>query len=125
MTVWQQADRYSLPRICYLNKMDKPAASHEQCVHELRNSLKANPLLLQVITSTGDYCKVSLYVYKTCFDVSKASTGDYCKVSLYVNKTCFDVSKASTGDYCKVPLHVNKTCFDVSKASTGHLFDSS
>ena len=53
LTVWRQADRYSVPRIVYLNKMDKPGASVELCLSSIKQKLKVEPLLLNVPIGTG------------------------------------------------------------------------
>ncbi|MCL4130263.1 UNVERIFIED_CONTAM: hypothetical protein GTU68_014100 [Idotea baltica] len=47
LTVWLQADRYKLPRICFLNKMDKESSDLKMCLRELETKLKARPLLIQ------------------------------------------------------------------------------
>ncbi|XP_050404706.1 ribosome-releasing factor 2, mitochondrial isoform X1 [Patella vulgata] len=47
-TVWRQADKYSIPRIVYLNKMDKPGASIEKCLTSLKEKLNVEPLLLHL-----------------------------------------------------------------------------
>jgi elongation factor G len=43
-TVWRQADRYSVPRMCFVNKMDRAGADFERCVQMMRDRLKANPI---------------------------------------------------------------------------------
>ncbi|KAK7074553.1 G elongation factor, mitochondrial 2 [Halocaridina rubra] len=48
LTVWRQANSYEVPRICYLNKMDKPAASLAMCLDSIREKLHATPLVLQL-----------------------------------------------------------------------------
>ncbi|XP_075397287.1 ribosome-releasing factor 2, mitochondrial isoform X2 [Tenrec ecaudatus] len=48
LTVWRQADKHNIPRICFLNKMDKTGASFSYAVESIREKLKANPLLLQL-----------------------------------------------------------------------------
>ncbi|XP_071480399.1 ribosome-releasing factor 2, mitochondrial-like [Diadema antillarum] len=48
LTVWQQANRYKIPRIAFLNKMDKPRANLDMCLASIRDKLKVKPLLLQV-----------------------------------------------------------------------------
>ncbi|XP_076995572.1 ribosome-releasing factor 2, mitochondrial isoform X2 [Tamandua tetradactyla] len=48
LTVWRQADKHSIPRICFLNKMDKTGASFNYAVESIREKLKAKPLLLQL-----------------------------------------------------------------------------
>jgi elongation factor G len=47
-TVWRQADRYNVPRIVFVNKMDKVGADIFNCERELIEKLHANPVLLQV-----------------------------------------------------------------------------
>jgi len=46
-TVWRQADRYGVPRIAFVNKMDRMGADFSRCVSEIREKLKANPVCLQ------------------------------------------------------------------------------
>ena len=47
-TVWRQADRYSVPRICFINKMDRIGASFEYSIDTIRQRLGANPIPLQM-----------------------------------------------------------------------------
>ena len=47
-TVWRQADRYKVPRICYVNKMDRVGADFERTVDTIRHRLKANPVPIQL-----------------------------------------------------------------------------
>ncbi len=47
-TVWRQADRYSVPRICYINKMDRTGADFYRTVDMIRDRLNANPLPVQL-----------------------------------------------------------------------------
>jgi elongation factor G len=47
-TVWRQADRYRVPRICFVNKMDRVGASFERTIDMIRQRLGANPLALQL-----------------------------------------------------------------------------
>lgn len=46
-TVWRQADKYNVPRICFLNKMDKIGADFQKSIASIRSQLNANPLPLQ------------------------------------------------------------------------------
>uniref|UniRef100_A0A8C6R3S3 Ribosome-releasing factor 2, mitochondrial n=1 Tax=Nannospalax galili TaxID=1026970 RepID=A0A8C6R3S3_NANGA len=48
LTVWRQADKHKIPRICFVNKMDKTGASFNYTVESIRKKLKAKPLLLQL-----------------------------------------------------------------------------
>lgn len=47
-TVWRQADRYGVPRICFVNKMDRVGASYDRTIESIRNRLGANPLPMQI-----------------------------------------------------------------------------
>jgi elongation factor G len=47
-TVWRQADRYHVPRICFVNKMDRVGASYERTIDMVRERLGANPIAVQV-----------------------------------------------------------------------------
>jgi len=53
-TVWRQADRYRVPRIGFVNKMDRPAADFDRCVRMMQDILKANPVILQIPIKDGD-----------------------------------------------------------------------
>ncbi|HOV91450.1 MAG TPA: elongation factor G [Syntrophorhabdaceae bacterium] len=53
-TVWRQADRYNVPRIAFINKMDRPGADFKKCVEMIEEMLKANPLILQIPIKDGD-----------------------------------------------------------------------
>ncbi|MFN2187135.1 MAG: elongation factor G [Candidatus Promineifilaceae bacterium] len=46
-TVWRQADQYGVPRICFVNKMDRVGADFENTVEMIKDRLKANPLPIQ------------------------------------------------------------------------------
>ncbi|HXQ36992.1 MAG TPA: elongation factor G, partial [Anaerolineales bacterium] len=47
-TVWRQADRYSVPRICFVNKMDRVGASYERTIESIKDRLGANPIPMQL-----------------------------------------------------------------------------
>jgi len=51
-TVWRQADRYKVPRICFVNKLDRTGAEFHRCVDMLVTRLAAVPLVLQVPLGT-------------------------------------------------------------------------
>ncbi len=52
-TVWRQADRYAVPRMVLINKLDREGASFLGTVDQIRERLKAEPLLLQIPVGTG------------------------------------------------------------------------
>ena len=78
-TVWRQADRYGVPRIAYVNKMDRPAANLDYCVRMIREILKANPLVLQMPIRNGDdFIGVVDVIKERAFTYDKDSKGlDY------------------------------------------------
>jgi len=47
-TVWRQADRYGVPRVAFVNKMDRVGADFERVVREIRERLRGNPIVLQL-----------------------------------------------------------------------------
>ena len=47
-TVWRQADKYGVPRICFVNKMDKMGADFEHAVDTIRKRLNARPVAIQI-----------------------------------------------------------------------------
>jgi elongation factor G len=58
-TVWRQADRYSVPRICFVNKLDRTGASFEKCVGMIKDRLNAVALVLQLpIGNESDFIGV-------------------------------------------------------------------
>ncbi|XP_062290091.1 ribosome-releasing factor 2, mitochondrial [Scomber scombrus] len=53
LTVWRQAEKHHVPCVCFLNKMDKPAASLSLSIESIKQKLKANPVLLQIPVGNG------------------------------------------------------------------------
>jgi len=53
-TVWRQADKYRVPKIAFLNKMDRIGADFFATVAMMKTKLSANPLLLQIPVGTGE-----------------------------------------------------------------------
>jgi len=53
-TVWRQADRYGVPRIAFINKMDRVGADFERVVREIRERLRANAAVLQLPLGAED-----------------------------------------------------------------------
>jgi elongation factor G len=47
-TVWRQADKYAVPRVCFVNKMDRMGASFERCFDMIVDRLGANPVAIQL-----------------------------------------------------------------------------
>ncbi|MEL4358192.1 MULTISPECIES: elongation factor G [unclassified Luteococcus] len=47
-TVWRQATKYGVPRICYINKLDRTGASFDHCIKTIRERLMATPAIIQL-----------------------------------------------------------------------------
>ena len=47
-TVWRQADRYNVPRICFVNKMDRVGADFQRTIDSISNRLQARPVAIQI-----------------------------------------------------------------------------
>ena len=47
-TVWRQADRYHIPRICFVNKMDRVGADFQRTIDSIAHRLKASPVAIQI-----------------------------------------------------------------------------
>jgi len=70
-TVWQQADRYRVPRVCFVNKLDRNGADFEIVVDEIASRLRANPIVVQLPIGLGedfigqiDLIRSQAYYYK-------------------------------------------------------------
>jgi len=53
-TVWRQADKYNVPRIAFINKMDRPGADFDHAVDTIRTRLAANPVSVQMPIGAED-----------------------------------------------------------------------
>ena len=53
-TVWRQADKYSVPRICFVNKMDRVGADFIGTLEQIRTKLQANPVAVQLPMGSED-----------------------------------------------------------------------
>jgi elongation factor G len=69
-TVWRQANQYNVPRMCFVNKMDRTGASFQRCVDMIVDRLHGNPVLLQFPFGEGsefggivDLLKMELVTY--------------------------------------------------------------
>ncbi len=70
-TVWRQADKYKVPRICFVNKLDRTGADFFRCVEMIKDRLGAKPLVLQVpvgiessLTGVIDLVKMKAQIWK-------------------------------------------------------------
>jgi elongation factor G len=56
-TVWRQADKYNVPRLAFINKMDRPGADFDHAVETIRTRLAANPVCVQMPIGAEDQYK--------------------------------------------------------------------
>src|SRR5512145_1190571 len=56
-TVWRQADKYRVPRICFINKQDRLGANFKRCVEMIVDRLGANPVVIQLPIGAEDKFK--------------------------------------------------------------------
>ena len=79
-TVWRQANKYHVPRIAFVNKMDRTGADFEAAINQMRERLKANPVPVQVPIGEGDMFRgvIDLITNKAIVwhDESKGATWD-------------------------------------------------
>ncbi len=56
-TVWRQANKYNVPRMAFVNKMDRTGADFYNVIEQMRNKLKANPIPIQIPIGAEDHFK--------------------------------------------------------------------
>jgi elongation factor G len=75
-TVWRQADRYGVPRICFINKMDRVGADYWDCVNQVKTRLGAKGYPIQIPVGKEDaFLGVIDLVYMRQYPFDKASQG--------------------------------------------------
>ena len=62
-TVWRQADKYGVPRICFINKMDKMGADFEPAIETIRKRLNARPVAIQLPLGQEDKFKGAIDLF--------------------------------------------------------------
>src|SRR5262249_6561771 len=63
-TVWRQADRYQVPRLAFVNKMDRVGADFPRVVGQIRERLNANPVVLQLPLGVEDKLRGAIDLVK-------------------------------------------------------------
>ncbi|MGH9842765.1 MAG: elongation factor G [Blastocatellia bacterium] len=78
-TVWRQADKYSVPRIAFINKMDRPGADFDHAVDTIRTRLAAIPVPIQIPIGAEDQFKgcVDLIEMKALYWKDETMGADY------------------------------------------------
>ncbi len=78
-TVWRQADKYNVPRVGYVNKMDRSGANFFEVVHQLKEVLGANPCPIQIPIGAEENFKgvIDLVRMKALYWPNEAMGADY------------------------------------------------
>ncbi len=91
-TVWRQADKYEVPRMVFVNKMDRAGASFRMVVDQLKDRLKANPVPLQMTIGAEEEFKgvVDLIKMKAIFwnEDDMGMTFEYGDIPADLQDTC-------------------------------------
>ncbi len=75
-TVWHQAEKYNIPRICFINKLDRPGADPYRVVEDVREKLAANPVLIQLpVYEADEFVGVIDLLDRNVFYYEEASLG--------------------------------------------------
>jgi elongation factor G len=82
-TVWRQADRYGVPRLAFINKMDRVGADISRCLRMMRERLKATPVLVQLPLGVEDKFRGMIdliHMQATVYDETAKATGTLFEV---------------------------------------------
>ncbi|HMV48805.1 MAG TPA: elongation factor G [Blastocatellia bacterium] len=95
-TVWRQADKYNVPRIAFINKMDRPGADFDHAVQTIKDRLYANPVPIQMPIGAEDQFKgcVDLIAMKALYWKDETMGADYTVEDIPANlKDAADVAR--------------------------------
>jgi elongation factor G len=83
-TVWRQADRYHVPRVCFVNKMDRVGANYWRAIDSIRKRLGANPVAIQMpIGQESGFCGV--------VDLVEEKAINFCEAGDHVQPVVTDI----------------------------------
>lgn len=108
-TVWRQADRHGVPRLAFINKIDKPGADVDMCVRELREKLGATPVLVHLPSAGGRVLLDVLREVALVFDdertyhveaVPEAERERVASARAKVVEACAEVDEAVLAQFC-------------------------
>ena len=75
-TVWRQADKYHIPRLAFINKMDRVGADFDRCLEMMSDKLGANPVAIQIPVGTeADFVGVIDLIKEKMLEFSEQSLG--------------------------------------------------
>ncbi|MDR3328004.1 MAG: elongation factor G [Prevotellaceae bacterium] len=78
-TVWRQADKYNVPRICYVNKMDRAGANYFDVVNQIKTVLGSNPCPIQIPIGAEEHFRgiIDLVMMKAIYWHDETMGADY------------------------------------------------
>ena len=95
-TVWRQADKYRVPRICFINKMDRIGADFQETLSQIETKLQGNPVAIQLpigaedkFVGVVDLVRMKALVYK-----DETMGADYDRRSTF-RPTCWTTPRSS------------------------------
>jgi len=94
-TVWRQADKYGVPRIAYVNKMDRVGADFEVALDMIRKRLGANPVPIQLPVGQGDIFTGIIDLIKMKMRVYRDETQGMQFDDVEISKSLIDKAKAA------------------------------
>src|SRR3989338_7306163 len=80
-TVWRQADRYAVPRIVFINKLDRLGASFERVLREIRERLGANATAIQFPNAPEESFKAIVDIVEQNYRIYKNDLGDDIEIT--------------------------------------------
>ena len=98
-TVWRQADRYKVPRVAFINKMDRTGADFHRVVDAIRDKLKAKPVPLQLPIGAEDQ-------FKGVIDLIRGKALFFDEQNLGKSYTFEDVPAEFMDDYEQWRMHL-------------------
>jgi len=107
-TVWRQADKYKVPRVAFINKMDRTGADFFQAVSSMRERLNANPVILQIPIGAEEN-------FKGLVDLVKMKAICYDESTMGMTYTEYDVPEdliAEAEEYREKLLEAASECDD-------------
>ncbi len=82
-TVWRQANKYSVPRICFVNKMDRVGSDFESCLISIKEKLECNPIKIQIpIGFEESFVGVCDLITKKAYVWSSQSNHDFLETEI-------------------------------------------
>ena len=117
-TVWRQADHYRVPRICFVNKMDRKGADFDNTVAMIRDRLKALPAVVQLpIGSEDKFQGVIDLVEMRALIWDEETLGARFRIAP-IPADLLDVAKAAREQLCEVVAEADETLADKFLAGT-------